>query len=113
MTNEEQSRWAAEEEEIMRIMNDRQAQLHREAEERMRIEVQCEAARYKMYLKQKRCMYRVLGQILLFVCGASAATSVMMMMMEGGIRELVAAGITFVSMLMSMHCDRKSRQRGG
>lgn len=85
----------------------------RDAERRAKLEsdMQCEAEKYRRYLKQIRHTYHRISQILWVLCGSSATLAVIQALLSGGPMCLLATVFTFISMLMAMSCDKRSRRK--
>lgn len=87
----------------------------RDAERRAKLEsdMRCEAEKYRRHLKQVRHAYHRISQILWVLCGSNATLAVIQTLLGGGPMCLLATVFAFISMLLAMSCDKRSRRKKG
>lgn len=109
--DDEQLRWDQEDEILMRIMHENHAKLVAAEQEKLDIEIKCEAAKYQAHLKKVRHAYHNAARAAATLAGAAGVATGICLFAGNALGVLIAASSTWVLVNLTSTFDKKSRRK--
>lgn len=111
MITSKEAEFVRDDDELMRVMKNKQEEQKAAEEEQCSIEVKCEAARYAAYKKKIKRAYQLGARITAALSGSAAVVTVMSLINSNALGVFVGAVSTFVFMSLSSCLDKLTRSK--
>lgn len=102
-----------EDDELIRIVRERQDEMKAAEQERLDTKIKCEAAKYQMHLKKVRHMYHNAARATATLAGACSVVTAVYLFESSALGVLITASVTFGLLNLTGYFDKRSRKKKG